>query len=444
MNISACNAFRNNPYLTKVGNIILGSDNVTNAYQGGISGIFANCSKLESIGEITFYSVVPIITNQQSYSFNYAFHNCPKLKTVGKIHIVGQEYKTASLSNMFSDDSSLESVDISEFECSYLGNTFYNCHKLKTVKLPKLSSCTSFSNAFDGCTNLQTLDFTETELSNNTKATEFAGFCRNSVSLEELIGFSFPTSVTTIERAFESCSKLKTYTDISQLTLLTSASNTYYNCSSLELPSEIVFPKTSKALNANSCFNACKIEGEITITSGDSGDAGINFNGILCNTSFSKVTLNINTKLTDSGYMIGSMPNLKTLILNWKDPNYSQHLNNSIYWSASTGNIVTIHGWCIGIMNSGWMYVHPNALVEVTWVGVAKGNVNLRKAFANNSTSETNTDQNLKQECVLDLIENHLSNEGGTLTLGSNKAYALWDSWGYIDKLTAKNWSVVY
>ena len=444
MNISASNAFRNNPYLTKVGNIILGSNNVTNAYLGGISNIFTLCSNLESVGEITFYSVVPVINNQQSYSFTNAFRNCPKLKTVGKIHIIGQEYKTTGLTNMFSNDSSLESVDISEFECNHLGYTFQNCSKLKTVKLPKLSSCTSFSSAFNGCTNLQVLDFTETEISNNTKATEFAYFCRNSASLEELIGFSFPTSVTTIERAFENCLKLRTYTDISQLTLLNSAKSTYANCSTLQLPSEIVFPKTSKSLDTTGYLKDSKIVGEITITSGDSGDAGVNFDSLLNNTSFSKVTLNINTKLTGSGYMVGFMPNLNTLILNWKDPSYSQHLNNSAYWSANTSNITTLHGWCIGIMNSGWMYTYPDALTEVTWVGVAKGNVNLRKAFANNSTTNTNTDQNLKQECVLDLIENHLSNDGGTLTLGSSKAYTLWNSWGYIDKLTAKNWSVVY
>lgn len=444
MNISVSNAFRNNPYLTKVGNIILGSNNVTNAYFGGISNIFARCSNLESVGEITFYSVVPVINNQQSYSFTSAFQNCPKLKTVGKIHIIGQEYKTASLTNMFSGDSSLESIDVSEFECNYLSYTFQGCSKLKTIKLPKLSSCTYFSNAFQSCTNLQILDFTETELSNNTKATEFFAFCMECTSLEELIGFSFPTSVTTIERAFQGCLKLRTYTDISQLTLLNSANAAYNKCSSLQLPSEIVFPKTSKALNTREYLKDCKITGEITITSGDSGDVGINFDSLLNNTNFSKVTLNINTKLTGSGYMVGSMSNLNTLILNWKDPSYSQHLNNSAYWSANTGNITTLHGWCIGIMNSGWMYVYPDALTEVTWVGVAKGNVNLREAFANNSNSSTNTDQNLKQECVLDLIENHLSDEGGTLTLGSSKAYTLWDSWGYIDKLTAKNWSVVY
>ena len=443
-NISFMNSFRGNKNLLKIGNITLGSDNVTSAYYGGTSNAFMGCSNLESIGNITFYSVVPIIDNQQSYDFTRTFYACTNLKTIGKINIIGQEYKSANLIYLCYNCSSIESVDISDFNCNYFGWAFAGCSKMKSIKLPNLSSCTYFNSAFDGCNSLETLDFTETGIKNNTSATDFGVFCRNNTKLTEIKGFEFPISVTILERAFENCVLLKTYIDISKLTLLTSAHNMYYKCSSLQLTSEIVFPTTLKTLNVSGYLNACKIEGEVVITTGDSGDIGINFDSILRDASFSKVTLNINTKLTASNYMVGSMPKLSTLIMNWRDSNYSENLGKSAYWSANSGNIKIIHGWCIGIMNSGWMYTDPDQIREVTWVGVAKGSVSLRKSFQNNSTSGCRADQYINQECILDLIENHLSEEGGTLTLGSKTAYDIWNGWGYIDKLIDKGWSVVY
>jgi surface protein len=151
--------------------------NVTSMYH-----MFADCKKLENINFGTWesgkckdfdgmFNDCHALTTLNLSTFDWSslegtgiaqmFENCISLKTITGLERIDTS-RVTSLQELFSNCSSLESLNIASWDVSkvdYGSKTFYNCSKLQTLDLSgwDISSCTVFTDMLQGLTSLKML-----------------------------------------------------------------------------------------------------------------------------------------------------------------------------------------------------------------------------------------------------------------------------------------------
>ena len=191
----------------------------------------------------------------------YLFVKCANLKYVSGDLTENTFANVNNMSSMFRGCTSLESVDLSNFDTSKVGNMadmFYDCSSLTELDLssfntPKLGN---MYHMFNGCTSLEKLDISSLDTSN---VTWMLGVFKNCKSLKEIDLSNFrTTSATSMDYMFTNCSTLKSL-DLSSFETqnVTEMYSMFGGCSELET---LILPymDNSKVRDMRYVFSNCK------------------------------------------------------------------------------------------------------------------------------------------------------------------------------------------
>ena len=168
--------------------------------------------------------------------------------------------KVTDMSSMFSDCSSLTTLDLSNFDTSkvwQMSRMFKGCSSLTTLNISKLNTSIVYYmfNMFGGCSSLTTLDLSNFDTSNVTDMNCMFDGCSALTTLDVS---NFDTSqVKTMSYMFSGCSSLTTL-DLSNFITseVTNMRNMFYGCSSLTTLDLSNF-YTSEVTNMKNMFYGC-------------------------------------------------------------------------------------------------------------------------------------------------------------------------------------------
>ena len=165
------------------------------------------------------------------------------------------------MTSMFSNSSSLETLDLSSFNTKKVTNMydmFNGSTNLRSIKLPKGfigSSVTYLKAMFNNCTSLTELDLSSSNSENVKDMSEMFNGCN---ALSKLVLTDFKTEqVTTMESMFCNCSKLETL-DVSSFNTenVTTMCGMFSHCSSLRSLDLTGF-NTANVTDMSSMFKNC-------------------------------------------------------------------------------------------------------------------------------------------------------------------------------------------
>lgn len=147
----------------------------TSGYGTSFKSMFRNCSSLESL-DISSFDLSNTYSGSY-YSLNGMFYNCNKLKTLKLPKSVSFNKTDIYLNDMFSNCKSLKSLDLSGWDTtnvSCMKGTFYNCDKLETLNLSSWNTTnvtnmeSMFSDINPSCISLKNLTLGENWASNSS------------------------------------------------------------------------------------------------------------------------------------------------------------------------------------------------------------------------------------------------------------------------------------
>ena len=147
----------------------------TSGYGTSFKSMFSNCSSLESL-DISSFDLSNTYSGSY-YSLISMFYNCNKLKTLKLPNSVSFNKTDIYLNDMFSNCKSLKSLDLSGWDTtnvSCMKGTFYNCDKLETLNLSSWNTTnvtnmeSMFSDINPSCISLKNLTLGENWASNSS------------------------------------------------------------------------------------------------------------------------------------------------------------------------------------------------------------------------------------------------------------------------------------
>ena len=196
-----------------------------------LSRFFKDLTKLETITGLEYLNTEKV-TDMRSM-----FSNCSSLTSLDVTH-----FNTANVTNMgymFYSCSSLTSLDVTHFNTAKvtdMSRMFYNCSSLTSLDVTYFNTeeVRNMSNMFDSCSSLTSLDVTHF---NTANVTDMHYMFSNCVALTSLYLTNFNTEkVTYMYGMFSSCSSLTTIYASSKF-VTTQVSNSFYmfnNCEKLK------------------------------------------------------------------------------------------------------------------------------------------------------------------------------------------------------------------
>ena len=138
------------------------------------------------------------------------FKDCTNLETIENIDNLHTE-NSINMSNMFRDCSSLQEVDLNNFDTSEISTLyamFAGCSKLKKLNLSSFDTkkVTNMSYMFSGCNDLEIIDISTL---NTSKVNNMSNMFNNCINLKELNVNNFDTSnVDNMSSMFYQCTSL--------------------------------------------------------------------------------------------------------------------------------------------------------------------------------------------------------------------------------------------
>ena len=194
-------------------------------------GFFKDLTKLETITGLEYLNTEKV-TDMRSM-----FSNCSSLTSLDVTH-----FNTANVTNMgymFYSCSSLTSLDVTHFNTAKvtdMSRMFYNCSSLTSLDVTYFNTeeVRNMSNMFDSCSSLTSLDVTHF---NTANVTDMHYMFSNCVALTSLYLTNFNTEkVTYMYGMFFSCSSLTTIYASSKFvtTQVSNSSSMFYNCEKLK------------------------------------------------------------------------------------------------------------------------------------------------------------------------------------------------------------------
>lgn len=164
------------------------------------------------------------------------FSNCTNLSAIDNINNLRTDQLT-DISFMFSDCSSLTSIDLSHFNTSNVTNMsglFDGCSNLATIDVSSFNTAnvTRMSTMFEDCSSLTSLDLSHFNTANVTDMFQMFADCSSLTSLD-LSNFN-TANVEDMATMFYNCSSL-TYLNVSNFntTKLETMTNMFIGCSNL-------------------------------------------------------------------------------------------------------------------------------------------------------------------------------------------------------------------
>ena len=166
------------------------------------------------------------------------FRNLTKLETITDLEYLNTE-KVTDMSCMFSNCSSLTSLDVTHFNTAKVTNMnrmFSSCSSLTSLDFTHFNTAnvTDMHNMFEGCSSLTSLDVTHFNTANVANMNSMFAYC---VALTSLYLTNFNTEkVTNMGRMFSDSQALTTIYASSKFvtTQVTNSSKMFYNCKKLK------------------------------------------------------------------------------------------------------------------------------------------------------------------------------------------------------------------
>ncbi len=254
----------------------LNMQNVTN-----MSGMFNNCSSLTKIDlSDCDLSNVTQVGGYSSGHYSYLFGYCSNLEQIIFPSDTNKSFvgHVSSFERMFYECKKLKTIDLSTFKFTsslkYMHSMFTNCTELSTIIFPSaenmdLSSVTSYSSMFAGCSSLT--DFSFLSKFNTSGATSYQAMFSGCTAVDsiDLSSFVFD-NVTSMHEMFNGCTNLKqiTFPENLNTSKLTTISGLFKNCSSL-LSIDLKNFDTSHIKSFDSLFRGCSSLTELDLSSFD-------------------------------------------------------------------------------------------------------------------------------------------------------------------------------
>ena len=190
--------------------------------------MFTNCSSLASL-DVTHFNTAKV-TNM-----GYMFSNCSSLTSLDVTHF--NTAKVTRMDHMFYSCSSLTSLDVTYFNTANvtdMNHMFTNCSSLTSLDVTHFNTekVTDMDSMFSSCSTLTSLDVTHFNTANVTK---MSYMFTNCVALTSLDVTNFDTAnVTDMTRMFMGCSSL-TSLDVTNFNTanVTGMSYMFANCAAL-------------------------------------------------------------------------------------------------------------------------------------------------------------------------------------------------------------------
>ena len=214
--------------------------------------MFTNCSSLASL-DVTHFNTAKV-TNM-----GYMFSNCSSLTSLDVTHF--NTAKVTSMDHMFYSCSSLTSLDVTHFNTANvtdMSSMFTRCSSLTSLDVTHFNTAKvkNMRNMFSSCSALLSLDVRNF---NTANVTNMSYMFSNCVAFTSLDVTNFDTAnVTDMTRMFMGCSSL-TSLDVTNFNTanVTDMSYMFANCAALTSLYLTNF-NTAKVTNMRNMFSSCK------------------------------------------------------------------------------------------------------------------------------------------------------------------------------------------
>ena len=245
------------------------------------------------------------------------FRNLTKLETITDLEYLNTE-KVTDMSCMFSNCSSLTSLDVTHFNTAKVTNMnrmFSSCSSLTSLDFTHFNTAnvTDMHNMFEGCSSLTSLDVTHFNTENVTNMGYMFSLCSSLTSLD--VTHFNTEKVTNMSYMFFSCSSL-TSLDVTHFNTANVANMSYmfYDCSSLT-SLDVTHFNTEKVTNMISMFSHCVALLSLDVANFNTANV-TNMNSMFayCVALTSLYLTNFNTeKVTNMGRMFSDSQALTTI-----------------------------------------------------------------------------------------------------------------------------------
>ena len=194
-------------------------------------GFFRNLTKLETITDLEY------LNTEKVTDMSCMFSNCSSLTSLDVTHF--NTAKVTNMNRMFSSCSSLTSLDFTHFNTANvtdMHNMFEGCSSLTSLDVTHFNTenVTNMGYMFSLCSSLTSLDVTHFNTANVANMNSMFAYC---VALTSLYLTNFNTEkVTNMGRMFSDSQALTTIYASSKFvtTQVTNSSKMFYNCKKLK------------------------------------------------------------------------------------------------------------------------------------------------------------------------------------------------------------------
>ena len=252
-------------------------------------GFFMDLTKLETITGLEY------LNTEKVTDMSYMFSNCSSLTSLDVTH-----FNTANVTNMwymFSSCSALLSLNVTNFNTANvtnMRNMFSSCSSLTSLDVSHFNTAnvTNMSYMFSNCVALTSLDVTNFDTANVTDMTRMFMGCSSLTSLD-VTNFN-TANVTDMSYMFANCAALTSlYLTNFNTAKVTNMRNMFSSCKALTTiyaSSKFVTPQVS---SSSGMFNKCeKLKGEVVVWTKDKAT----------DKTFAKI---------EGGYFSGRIPRVK-------------------------------------------------------------------------------------------------------------------------------------
>ena len=222
-------------------------------------GFFIDLTKLETITGLEY------LNTEKVTDMSYMFSNCSSLTSLDVTH-----FNTAKVTNMwymFSSCSALLSLDVTNFNTANvtnMRNMFSSCSSLTSLDVSHFNTAnvTNMSYMFSNCVALTSLDVTNFDTANVTDMTRMFMDCSSLTSLD-VTNFN-TANVTDMSYMFANCAALTSlYLTNFNTAKVTNMRNMFSSCKALTTIYASSKFVTTQVSNSSGMFNKCeKLKGE--------------------------------------------------------------------------------------------------------------------------------------------------------------------------------------
>ena len=284
----------------------------------GMSYMFLGCSSLTSITGLSGFNTSKV------KSMDGMFNGCSSLTSIDVSSF--DTSNVTDMARMFRDCASLQSLNLSNFDTknvtnmgdSEYGGMFFGCSKLKELTLSdkfNTGLVTNMSRMFSDCSSLTSLDVSGFNTSNVTDMRYMFENCSELTSLGGISNWD-TSKVTNMGSMFRNCSKLTSLDGISNWNTsnVTNMNSMFDSCSGLT-SLEVSNFDTSNVKSMGGMFDSCSGLTSLEVSNFDTSNVtgmGFMFNG--CSKLISLDVSGFNTsKVTRMYQMFGGCRKLTSL-----------------------------------------------------------------------------------------------------------------------------------